>query len=72
MGILLWFLFKPEINPELWQVLVFPVVLIFAFLVRFAFMWILGLICFWTEKIDAIFELYFATELLFSGRLVPL
>lgn len=72
MGILLWFIFKPEINPELWQVLVFPVVLIFAFLVRFAFMWILGLICFWTEKIDAIFELYFATELLFSGRLVPL
>lgn len=72
MGALLWFIFKPEINPELWQALVFPLVLVMAFLVRFAFMWVLGLICFWTEKVDAIFELYFASELLFSGRLVPL
>lgn len=72
MGAILVFLFKPEISPDLWQILVFPLVLIFAFLVRFAFMWVLGMICFWTERIDAIFELYFATELLFSGRLVPL
>lgn len=72
VGVLLWFLFKPEITPELWQVLAFPVVLMLAFMVRFLFMWILGLVCFWTEKIDALFELYFASELLFSGRLVPL
>lgn len=72
VGILLWFIFKPEINPALWQILGFPLVLILAFFVRFLFMWVLGLICFWTERIDAVLELYFTFELLFSGRLVPL
>jgi ABC-2 type transport system permease protein len=72
VGILLWFVFKPEISPQLWQIAVFPVVLMLAFFVRFFFMWILGLICFWTERIDALFEFYFTLELLFSGRLVPL
>ncbi|UYN89433.1 MAG: ABC-2 family transporter protein [Anaerolineales bacterium] len=72
MGILLWLLFKPEINPELWQIAAFPAVLMLAFFVRFFFMWLLGLVCFWTERVDALFELYFAAELLFSGRLVPL
>ncbi len=72
VGALLWFVFKPEINPELWQVAAFPVVLMLAFFVRFLFMWLLGLVCFWTERIDALFELYFVSELLFSGRLVPL
>ncbi|MCW5876346.1 MAG: ABC-2 family transporter protein [Anaerolineales bacterium] len=72
MGALLWLFFKPEISPELWQMLAFPVVLMMAFFVRFLFMWLLGLICFWTERIDALFELYFVSELLFSGRLVPL
>ncbi|MEX2160399.1 MAG: ABC-2 family transporter protein [Anaerolineales bacterium] len=72
MGVLLWFLFKPEINAQLWQILAFPLALMFAFFVRFTFMWLLGLVCFWTEKIDALFELYFTLELLFSGRLVPL
>jgi len=72
MGVLLWVLFKPEINPATWQILAFPVVLMLAFFVRFFFMWLLGLVCFWTERVDALFELYFAAELLFSGRLVPL
>jgi len=30
------------------------------------------LITFWTTRVNAIFELYFAGELLMSGRLVPL
>lgn len=72
MGVLLWLLFRPEVNPELWQILAFPVALMLAFFVRFLFMWVLGLVCFWTERVDAIFELYFVLELLFSGRLVPL
>jgi ABC-2 type transport system permease protein len=72
MGLILWLIFKPEINPEPWQMLVFPLSLMMAFFVRFCFMWILGLVAFWTERADALFELYFASELLFSGRLVPL
>ena len=72
VGVLLWFAFRPEISPEPWQVLAFVPALMLAFLVRFLLGWCLGLTCFWTERIDALFELYFAIELLFSGRLVPL
>ena len=36
------------------------------------FLWMLGMITFWTTRVSAIFELYFAAELLLSGRLVPL
>ena len=32
----------------------------------------LGLITFWTTRVSAIFELYFALELILSGRLVPM
>ncbi len=71
-GFLLWLVFKPEIHPLLWQVAAFPLALILAFFIRFAMLWLLGLVCFWTERIDALFELYFTLELLFSGRLVPL
>lgn len=35
-------------------------------------MWVLGLITFWTVRVAAIFDLYFAVELLLSGRVVPL
>ena len=72
VGFLLWLIFKPEIHPVLWQVLSFPLALMLAFLIRFSLLWLLGLVCFWTERIDALFELYFTLELLLSGRLVPL
>jgi len=72
MGILLWFLFKPEINPQLWQLLAFPLALMLAFLLRFLLLWCLGLVCFWTERVDGVMELFFVAELLFAGRLMPL
>ena len=31
----------------------------------------LGMVTFWTTRVSAIFEAYFAAELLLSGRLVP-
>src|SRR5688572_596110 len=31
-----------------------------------------GMVTFWTTRVSALFELYFATELIVSGRLVPL
>jgi ABC-2 type transport system permease protein len=34
-------------------------------------LWMLGMVTFWTTRIGAIFEAYFAAELLLSGRLVP-
>ena len=72
VGALLWLVFRPEIQPVLWQVAAFPLALMLAFFIRFALLWLLGLVCFWTERVDALFELYFTLELLLSGRLVPL
>ncbi|MCW5873524.1 MAG: ABC-2 family transporter protein [Anaerolineales bacterium] len=69
---LLWLAFRPELSPEPWHVLAFPVALMLAFLLRFLLLWGLGLVCFWTERVDGVFESYFAAELIFSGRLVPL
>ncbi len=43
-----------------------------AYLIRTMWQSALGLITFWTVRVSAIFELYFAAELLLSGRLVPI
>ena len=69
---LLTWVFKPALNPELWEVGAFLVALWTGFLVRFVFLWALGLVIFWITRVNALFNLYFALELLFSGRLVPL
>ena len=42
-----------------------------AYLIRSLLLWMLGMVTFWTTRIGAIFEAYFAAELLLSGRLVP-
>jgi ABC-2 type transport system permease protein len=34
-------------------------------------LWMLGMITIWTTRVGAIFEAYFAAELLLSGRLLP-
>jgi len=64
--------FKPELHPTLLQVAVFAVAIWGAYLIRTMLSWILGMVSFWTTRVSAIFELYFALELLLSGRLVPL
>lgn len=71
-GILLWLVFRPDIQPTWGQLAAFPVALMLGFVVRFSIMWALGLITFWTTRVSAIFELFFTLELLLSGRLVPL
>ncbi len=70
-GLLIW-VFKPALSPEVWQVAAFIVALFTGFLVRFVFLWALGMIIFWITRVNALFQLYFTIELLFSGRLVPL
>jgi ABC-2 type transport system permease protein len=64
--------FKPDLNPQAWEIAAFFVALWGGFLVRFVWLWLLGMITFWTTRVSAFFELYFTVELLFSGRLVPL
>jgi ABC-2 type transport system permease protein len=70
-GILIW-IFKPTLHPELWQYPAFLVAMLAGFMVRFVFLWALGLIMFWITRVNALFNLYFTVELLFSGRLVPM
>jgi ABC-2 type transport system permease protein len=43
-----------------------------AYLIRTMLLSLLGMITFWTTRVSAIFELYFAAELVLSGRLVPM
>jgi len=43
-----------------------------AYLIRSMFLWVLGMITFWTTRVSAVYAVYFTMELLLSGRLVPL
>ncbi len=64
--------FRPTLELVPWRVAGFFVAAVTAFIMRFALLWALGLVTFWVTRVSAVFELYFTTELLLSGRLVPL
>ncbi len=64
--------FRPTFNTSLLEVLVFAVAIWGAYLIRSMLLWLLGMLSFWTTRVSALFELYFAAELLLSGRLVPM
>ncbi|MDQ2829559.1 MAG: ABC-2 family transporter protein [Chloroflexota bacterium] len=72
LAALLSLAFHPALSPRPLDVAVFAVAIWGAYLVRSVLLWVLGLITFWTTRVSAIFELYFAAELVLSGRLVPL
>lgn len=72
IALVLALLFRPALNPTLLECAVFFVAIWGAFLIRTMFLWALGMVSFWTTRVGALFELYFALELLLSGRLVPL
>ena len=63
--------FQPELDPSVAQIATFAIAIWGAYLIRSLLLWMLGMITFWTTRIGAIFEAYFAAELLLSGRLVP-
>jgi ABC-2 type transport system permease protein len=65
-------IFKPELNPTLLEGVVFFVAIWMAYLIRTITLSLLGMVTFWTTRVSALFELYFAAELILSGRLVPL
>ncbi len=70
-AILAW-LFQPVLAPTWLEVAVFAVAIWGAFLIRMMFLWLLGLISFWTTRVAAIYELFFSVELFLSGRIAPL
>jgi len=65
-------LFDPTLDPTALEIGVFAVAIWGAYLIRTMFMSTLGMLCFWTTRGAAIFDLWMTTELLLSGRLVPL
>jgi ABC-2 type transport system permease protein len=64
--------FDPTLDPRPLEILVFAVAIWGAYLIRTMLQESLGMLCFWTTRGAAIFDLYMTTELLLSGRLVPL
>ena len=65
-------LFDPTLDPRPLEIAVFAVAIWGAYLIRTMFQSALGMLCFWTTRGAAIFNLYMTLELLLSGRLVPL
>jgi ABC-2 type transport system permease protein len=63
---------KPALHPTWVQVVVFFFAIWGAYLVRAVALSLLGMISFWTTRVGALYSLYFALELIFSGRLVPM
>lgn len=64
--------FRPSLHPTVLQGVVFFFAIWGAYLIRSLVLWALGLITFWTTRVSAIYEAYFLSELLLSGRLVPM
>jgi ABC-2 type transport system permease protein len=65
-------LFEPTLDPRPAEIATFAAAIWGAYLVRTMLQESLGMLCFWTTRGAAIFDLYMMTELLLSGRLVPL
>jgi ABC-2 type transport system permease protein len=65
-------LFQPTFSTSVLQCVVFFFAIWGAYFLRAIMQWSLGLITFWTTRVAAIFEAYYLTELLLSGRVFPL
>ncbi len=72
IALILSLIFKPELNPTLLEVIVFFFAIWMTYLIRTLTLSLIGMVTFWTTRVSALFELYFALELILSGRLVPL
>jgi ABC-2 type transport system permease protein len=64
--------FDPVLDPRPLEIAVFAVAIWGAYLLRTMFQEALGMLCFWTTRGAAIFDLWMTAELLLSGRLVPM
>lgn len=64
--------FQPHAELHAWSLALFVPALVLAFAVRFVFEWALALACFWTTRIMAVNQAYFAVLFFLSGRVAPL
>ncbi|HJU48628.1 MAG TPA: ABC-2 family transporter protein [Gaiellaceae bacterium] len=72
LAVALSLVFDPDLHPRPLEIAVFAVAIWGAYLIRTMFQETLGMLCFWTTRGAAIFDLWMTTELLLSGRLVPM
>jgi len=71
MALLVW-AFRPEFTPVLWSLLALVPALLLAFLLRYTLMYALAVTAFWTTRVTALFEVWYAVEFFTSGRVAPL
>ena len=72
IAVVLTFVFNPTFDFRPAEIVVFAVAIWGAYLIRSFNQTALGLVCFWTTRVGALFSLYVMLELLLSGRLVPM
>jgi viologen exporter family transport system permease protein len=72
IGLALTLLFDPAFDLTAEKIAIFFVAIWGAYLIRTMFQSLMGMLCFWTTRGAAIFDLWMMIELLLSGRLVPL
>lgn len=63
--------FEPRFAVEPWALALFLPALALAFALRFVVEWTLALACFWTTRIMAVNQTYFAVLFFLSGRVAP-
>jgi ABC-2 type transport system permease protein len=70
-ALLIW-VFAPRATLHPWALLAFIPALVLAFLLRFFVEWALALAAFWTTRVEAINQIFFAVMLFLAGRMAPL
>jgi ABC-2 type transport system permease protein len=64
--------FHPTFHPRPQDVAVFLVAIWGAYVIRSLNQWSLGMLSFWTTRVGAAFDAWYLSEMLLSGRIVPL
>ena len=72
IGLALTLIFDPTFDLTAEKITVFFFAIWGAYLIRTMFQSLVGMLCFWTTRGAAVFDLWMMIELLLSGRLVPL
>jgi ABC-2 type transport system permease protein len=70
--ILLFVLLKPAVPASGWSLLLAVPALILAGILRYVWQYALAVIAFWTTRVEAINQLFFAVDSFFSGRIAPI
>lgn len=65
-------IFRPDFHFISWSTITFVPVLLAAYILRYVLSYALAITAFWTTRVTALFQLYFAVEFFVSGRIAPI